>query len=403
MTPITDARFSRRRSGAVLVTALLLGACAQMAPLQGNKNAFLEGPVCDYGAVRFDGDFEAGRLSACRQTGRDAYILYIRPEDTPINPSPWYAFDVEAKRRGELELTLSYVHGRHRYIPKTRRGDGPWQAVDDVVESEDRTTASFRLMTDGPVRVAAQPLLTAVDDEALLALIEERTGAETEIIGQSEQGRDLRGIRFGAEDAPLLLLLGRAHPPETQGAVGMAAFIERLTEDDALATRFRQAFGVAALPTLNPDGVARGHWRHNTGGVDLNRDWGPFLQAETRAARDWVRTLPPPVVVLDFHATRRDVLYTQADDAEGERTWFARELHDGLIEAFGEDAPDRDSSHNPDLPTAKTWFHATFGIPALTYEVGDNTPIEQAQAKARIAAELTMTLMLDGPIDETRP
>ncbi len=37
------------------------------------------------------------------------------------------------------------------------------------------------------------------------------------------------------------------------------------------------------LPLLNPDGMALGHWRHNLGSVDLNRDWGIFGQPETTA------------------------------------------------------------------------------------------------------------------------
>ena len=34
-----------------------------------------------------------------------------------------------------------------------------------------------------------------------------------------------------------------------------------------------EKFRVLAFPLMNPDGVDLGHWRHNAGGIDLNRDW----------------------------------------------------------------------------------------------------------------------------------
>ena len=39
---------------------------------------------------------------------------------------------------------------------------------------------------------------------------------------------------------------------------------------------------VIVYPLMNPDGVDEGHWRHNTGGIDLNRDWAHYNQPETR-------------------------------------------------------------------------------------------------------------------------
>ncbi|MBW3535097.1 MAG: peptidase M14, partial [Gemmatimonadetes bacterium] len=60
-----------------------------------------------------------------------------------------------------------------------------------------------------------------------------------------------------------------------------------------------------AVPLLNPDGVARGHWRANRGAKDLNRDWGEFSQPETRAVKTWLEALPQsvrPVAMLDSHS-----------------------------------------------------------------------------------------------------
>src|SRR3546814_1987601 len=63
-------------------------------------------------------------------------------------------------------------------------------------------------------------------------------------------------------------------------------FVDELAADSPLARDFRERTLVIVLPLLNPDGVVEGNWRGNINGQDLNRDWGPFTQSETRAVRD---------------------------------------------------------------------------------------------------------------------
>jgi predicted deacylase len=81
-----------------------------------------------------------------------------------------------------------------------------------------------------------------------------------------------------------------------------------------------ERFRFLIVPELNLDGIAQGHWRTNAGLKDLNRDWGPFEQPETRAVRnalfDLIEVGARPMLLLDFHATRRTVLYTPPDDAD---------------------------------------------------------------------------------------
>ena len=71
-------------------------------------------------------------------------------------------------------------------------------------------------------------------------------------------------------------------------------------------------------PLINPDGVDGGHWRHNFGGVDLNRDWKAFNQPETRAVADDLIGYQERGVFmlysLDFHSTIYDVYYTSNKD-----------------------------------------------------------------------------------------
>ena len=34
----------------------------------------------------------------------------------------------------------------------------------------------------------------------------------------------------------------------------------------------------------------------------------------------------------------------------------------------------RGAAHQAGLPTAKTWVYETYGVPAVTFEIGDETP-----------------------------
>ncbi|MCA8901566.1 MAG: hypothetical protein KDA53_09970 [Hyphomonas sp.] len=375
---------------------LALSGCAS-APAE-KVAAFQDGPVCHYEAVEFSGDFEGGRLSACRQEGDRRFALYFRPEDTPINPSSWYAFAIEQASPRELELSLNYVHGWHRYVPKVSLDDGETWAELEATPSREGKRATIRPpAAAGRVLIAGQPLFNLDRYRSWMDELESHPGVERQTIGASEAGREIEAISFGADGAPVLVLIGRQHPPEIPGAIAMQAFVNRLLEDDPLAVRFRQAFRVELIPVLNPDGVALGHWRHNTRGVDVNRDWGPFTQAESRAARDWMAQLGDLAVAIDFHGTRIDTLYTQPDDVPGERAGFPRDLSEALIRHLGARAPKRDAAHNPDLPTSKTWIHTTYSIPALTYEVGDATPLPEIDETARVAAEVTMHLLLEEP------
>lgn len=121
----------------------------------------------------------------------------------------------------------------------------------------------------------------------------------------------------------------RHHPLEVNGTIALMNFVETLAGSDETARAFRQEFKVVVVPLVNPDGVAAGHWRNNLGGVDLNRDWGPFRQPETQAVRDEIKYKregePPLALLLDFHSTQQDLFYVQGDDRPTRPPGFARE------------------------------------------------------------------------------
>jgi predicted deacylase len=185
------------------------------------------------------------------------------------------------------------------------------------------------------------------------------------------------------------------------------AFVETVVASTPLARAFREQFAVLLVPLVNPDGVEAGHWRHNANGVDTNRDWGIFAQPETRAVRDAIlvaRETRRLVFHLDFHSTFSDVFYTQSDDAPSEPAGFTKAWLDGIQQRVPAYEPKRSTSRIPatiisakGTPTSTTsisWAHREFGIPAITYEVGDNTDRLLLKSVAVAAAESMMEQLL---------
>lgn len=181
----------------------------------------------------------------------------------------------------------------------------------------------------------------------------------------------------------------------------MIAFVDRLLEDDPLARAYRARFTTQVVPLLNPDGVVNGHWRHGTGGVDLNRDWGPFTQPETQLMRDMLLGIEADpdrelVLFLDFHSTRYDTIYTLLPGLPTNPPGFLP----AWLADYAARLPDytvrEEPGHNAALPVSKAWVYDRFGVPTATYEIGDETDRELIRRLGRAAAEAMMASLLAG-------
>ena len=342
--------------------------------------------TCRTASASLHFDFPGASASACAVTGESDFAVLVTPEHAPpINPSPWYAFRYET--RGEATVTLRYLGGQHRYAPKRSDGRGQWAAL-PAEPTADGKGALVRL-PGGKGIVAAQEIMTPQDTAADLARWSAASGAAVFTLGLSHDGRPVQAIRLGRPDAlRLVVLLGRQHPPEVSGAIAMRAFVDTLA---AQASKLGDV-QVLVVPMLNPDGVARGHWRANRGGRDLNRDWGLFTQPETRSVKAWLDALPPavrPVLMVDFHSTRSNLFYVQGDaEASAAQQRFRAAWLDGRENAFaGYPFTLEPRNANPGSGTAKNWFHATYAIPAYTYEVADEADRDATRAAARALAQ----------------
>lgn len=376
---------------------VMLGACVQTPPPVPASGAVIAGSECRTPFARIAFDFEGAPASTCAITGEREFDVLITPEHAPpINPSPWYAFRYESTGDALVTVNLRYLSGAHRYAPKWSDGSTVRELPVDL--SEDSKSATLRL-PPGKGQVSAQELITTADHSADLRRWGAALGAQPFTLGASHDGRPIEAIRLGPTDAPrLVVLLGRQHPPEVTGAVAMRAFVDDLV---ARLADEPQAFAdhqFLIVPLLNPDGVARGHWRANLGAVDLNRDWGDFSQPETRAVKAWLDALPAsvrPVAMIDFHSTSRNLFYVQGDEeASAAQQRFRTAWLTGKENALpGYPFTIEPRNANPGSGTAKNWFHATFAAPAYTYEVADTADRAATRDAARQFAAILPTAL----------
>jgi hypothetical protein len=368
-------------------------------------------------AVHFDNQFEGGRVNDCRRVGPREFRLVVEPENEPINPSPWYAFRVRADAPVDLRVRIAIATAKSR--PRAHLSDDgiDWRrATDDEWQGKSGAPECFLSLRAGPAAtwVASQPMIGAARIDAWADALAAWAGGSVRQIGRSVAGRPIRMLEFAEPGAPedWLVVIGRQHPPEVPGTVGLMRFMETVLGPGEDARRFRARFRIALVPIVNPDGVAEGQWRSTLAAVDPNRDWGPFALQETRAVRDAILAIAARPgarmrLLLDFHATAKDIFYLPPDDAELEPAGFGIAWTDAIQRRFPDYEMERTGSHNLKEWTFKRWAAETFRAPGITYELGYSTPHARIEEIAGGAAEEAMRLLLRGvsarPARHARP
>lgn len=362
---------------------------------------------CESSLFLVDAQFEGGSFDRCSFTSPGTLEITVRPEDRPpINESPWYAFRVSPKKPGDINVALKFVDGYARYWPKISADGHNWQpvAANAVQTSEDGTTFNVKLSTDeSPLWVAGQELVTTSFYDEWVRKLAARDDIDVRLLGRSVHGRPIHVARTATRSEGILLL-GRQHPPEVTGAFAMRPFVDTVLADTPLARQFRDRYSIIISPLINPDGVALGHWRHNVNGVDLNRDWGPFTQPETQSVARLLSGLDELGLqlrlMLDFHSTKSNLFYTQLPEDNTEPQHFATNWLNQARQRLPEFEFKHDAREKSDQANTKNYFFSRYGIPAITYELGDETDREQIVAAATVFAEEMMKVMLEYEPDQ---
>ena len=386
-----------------------LGACAPAANINttGAPVTLTDNVRCTGAGIAIDTDFSAGALESCEIDASGLVSISIAPEDAPpINCSPWYAFRVHTAQPRDVTIKLTYSDCGHRYWPKSSVDGHTWDYLPgdnvQIGEFSGQAQARISIATSGePVFISAQEIVVPASYAAWLDGLESHPSLSRALLGKSAEGRDIELVRIGnAASREQVVLVGRQHPPEVTGALSMFAFVETLLANVPLGTRFRNRFEVIAVPLLNPDGVVRGHWRHATGGKDLNRDWGMFTQPETKLMGHLLADIDANPdkklrLFIDFHSTQKDVVYTLAKELETDPVGFT----DEWLNAYRARLPDYEVIEEPGYSAgrgvSKNWVYDQYGVPAATFELGDETDRELITKVSIEAARAMMSTLLE--------
>ncbi len=364
----------------------------------------LDSYACSFKQVTFVRDFEMARLDHCTQLSDNQFQLKINAENRPINHSPWYAFQVKSKVAQAIAIAIEFEQEKPRYLPKMSVDGKNWQDIPFTVD--DNKLIIKPSVSSNPIWIAGQELLGEKYYQQWLSQHATRNSTKLIRLGQSTQGRAIDAlISKNDNNSEWLVLIGRQHPPEVTGALAMFPFASRLLSNDSLAKKFRQRFNLIIVPLLNPDGVAQGHWRHNINGIDLNRDWIEFSQAETRLVRDKLNAIVEQggklVMAVDFHSTQQDVFYTMPTDYGLHPKTLVVDWLKLLKQKTASSFVVRNKpGSSPGRGIFKQYFADTFGVHAITYEMGDNTNRMMISHVANQAALTLMeTLLTTSPSD----
>jgi len=351
-----------------------------------------------------DNQFDGARLNNFTQLNDSTFQVTILPENEPINQSPHYAFRIWSKQPQAVYVKLNYPTSKHRYIPKLSIDGQHWKPIDSVnyVLIDSAKNALLKLDIDAnKLWVSAQEIKTSAEATNWSKQVANHKDVNFQTIGKSKLKRDLVGLDIyngDKKDKDIIVVLSRQHPPEVTGYLAMQSFVEEILKEDRLQKDFRKKYRILVFPLLNPDGVDLGHWRHNAGGIDLNRDWGYYRQEEVQTIVNSIvdkanESKNKVILGLDFHSTQEDLYYSFSDDMHSVIYPFKDYWMGGIDDAIPNYKPD-DQPFPLSSPISKGWFFKQFNAESLTYEIGDETPRNFIDLKARVAAREMMKLLI---------
>ncbi len=354
--------------------------------------------------ISVSNEFTGARLNGFEKVSDSLYKAIINPENGPINKSPWYAFRIWSKEPRSIAVELTYFEEySHRYYPDLSYDMKNWLPIDSSRIFQDTVSNTATLLLDvgpKPLYVSAQEIMTSEYVYHFTSNLDTADFISSEVIGYSNLGKEIPLLKIGHVNSEnILVILGRQHPPEATGFLALQSFVRRLTGSDSLAERFRENHLILLIPMLNPDGVDQGHWRHNAGGVDLNRDWQYFNQPETAAVKNYIQNLMNDsnrkiLFEIDFHSTQEDLFYVFKPDQPSNLTGFTHQWLDRIEAELPWYVADRIPTSG-DSPVSTYWFYSNYNTEAVTYEVGDDSPRAVIDEIGQVAAESMMELLLE--------
>ncbi|MEZ5758609.1 MAG: M14 family zinc carboxypeptidase [Emcibacteraceae bacterium] len=397
-------RFSYLVVSKIALVLLWLAASSVHALAINNKN------TCESESAIITSDYDGGGMSQCSTIIPTIFRVIIAPEDENAEQRPpWYSFKITNKDKEMVVVDVNYIKGSHQFDPKISTDGINWSRLSQDSFKVSENGHRFQLFLpamDRPFYISAQPIFDGAQYDRWMDSLVARGAVTKSSIGTSAQGRPIYKIQSNSDlnTGKYLFLIGRQHPVEVTGAYAMQSFVETIYSDTPLAREFRKQYGVISIPLVNPDGVALGYWRHATGKLDTNWDWGQFGQKETRVISEELKkfkTKGTLELFIDFHGTYDNELYTQFGKMGEWPSSFTRKwtsavkarlpnyYYDHKKFSFTERHPG-----STEGGSANQYVYNLLGTTTIIYEEGENTPKAVVEQKGQVVAEEIMRVLM---------
>eukprot|EP00742_Colponemidia_sp_Colp-10_P008326 GILJ01009012.1.p1 GENE.GILJ01009012.1~~GILJ01009012.1.p1 ORF type:complete len:738 (-),score=110.50 GILJ01009012.1:196-2409(-) len=308
-----------------------------------------------YDPYTFSSDFDSGNMLRCERWSNEEYFLWTAPDAGSDKTSyrTWFHFSVKGGRKGStIFLTIKNLNQQNRLynqgfkpVYRSMPNKPRWERVKGTCTYQSVGTVNFEIRfqyefehDDNEVFFAfayphsytdCQNYIDSMEQFAMstsdstgiyfrrelltLSLDQLRVDLLTvsSLDGQGDPEQPIEGLFPFAAVRPasfpqkqIIFVSCRVHPGETPGSFVFNGFLNFILDDrDPRAIELRKRFVFKLIPMLNPDGVARGHYRADSNGCNLNRIYGEPSQ-----------TLHPTIYAaracfLQLHSTGRLFVY----------------------------------------------------------------------------------------------
>lgn len=332
-----------------------------------------------------DADLYGGNIHVVRQHGASAELAL--QHDSASSIRQWFHFRVRHAQGAHLDLSIvnageaSYPHAYYHYRALGSYDLERWFRVDTHFDG--RKLVLRHRPEDDIVHYSYFAAYPLERQRALLARASSLPWLQVESIGRSVEGRSIDLVTFGS-DGPgkrRIWISARQHSGETMAAFFAEGVVQRLMDDnDGLTRALLDQCVIFVAPNVNPDGSARGNFRTNAAGRDLNREWSsPSAQSspEVLAVRS-VMEQRGVDLYLDIHGDETEPCIFAVGCAGNPR--YSDRLHRlerRLARNFAQSdrcfSPEHDyGPHDPgkgDLRIANNWIGERFDCLSMTIEM----------------------------------
>ncbi len=225
-----------------------------------------------------DADLCGGNIHVVRKHGSSAELTLQHDSASPLRQ--WFHFRVRHAQGAHLEMAIvnageaTYPHGYYHYRAFASYDLERWFRVDTHFDG--RRLVLRHRPEDDIVHYSYFAAYPLERQRTLLARASSLPWVRVETIGRSVEGRSVDLMTFG-NDGPgkrRIWISARQHSGETMAAYFAEGVIQRLLDaGDELTRVLLEHCVIFVVPNVNPDGSARGNFRTNAVGRDLNREW----------------------------------------------------------------------------------------------------------------------------------